>query len=524
MADPKQMYEQAVTAFNRRDWRSVLDLATKLLALAPDHAALHYLSGVASLELQQLPMAVKHLGYAAELEPRNGNYAAQFARSLLSLRMTKEALTTAHRTMALAPLDAQTLDTLGVVFSLCNAYQPAAEAFRQVVALAPTNAQYRFNYATALIAAGDIAGAEEQLESCISIDPIFWNAHLTLAQIRRQTSTHNHVSRLRDLIPKAGSAPLANMYLHLALAKEYEDLSDYPNAFTHLSQGKAAGGRTRNYSTNRDKELFSALTEAFPGPIAEASGHDTSEPIFIIGMPRSGTTVVERIISSHPDVFSAGELQNFGVILKRMSGSQTFSLLDPDTVTRSRQLDWRQVGQRYVDSTRPLTGSKPRFIDKLPHNFLYAGFIAKALPKAKIICLRRNPMDTCLSNFRQLFTLSSPYYDYSFDLLNVGRYYVLFDRLMAHWQRVLPGRILEVGYEALVDAQEAGSRKIVEFCDLPWNDACLDFHQNASPVATASAVQVREPMNRRTIDRWRSYEEQLVELQSLLRSEGITID
>ncbi|BDU18828.1 sulfotransferase [Dyella sp. GSA-30] len=518
------MYEQAIAAFNRRDWRNALDLTNKLLPLAPDHAALHYLNGVASLELQLLPAAVTHLGYASELEPRNGNYGAQFARSLLSLRMTKEALTTAHRTMALVPRDAQTLDTLGVVFSLCNAYQPAADAFQQVVALEPKNAQYRFNYATTLIAVGNLADAEEQLESCITINPAFWNAHLTLAQIRRQTSTHNHVARLRDLLPRTGSDLQASMHLHLALGKEYEDLADYPHAFAHFTQGKAAGGRTKSYSIARDEALFSALVEAFPNPLAETSGYDTDEPIFITGMPRSGTTVVERIISSHPDVFSAGELQNFGVVLKRSSGSQTFSLLDPDTVTRSLQLDWQQIGQRYIDSTRPLTGSKPRFIDKLPHNFLYAGFIAKALPKAKIICLRRHPMDTCLSNFRQLFTLSSPYYDYSFDLLNVGRYYVLFDRLMAHWQHVLPGRILEVEYEALVDAQEAGSREIIQFCGLSWNDACLDFHQNASPVATASAVQVREPMNRRTIDRWRNYEEQLVELHALLRGEGIAVD
>ena len=137
-------------------------------------------------------------------------------------------------------------------------------------------------------------------------------------------------------------------------------------------------------------------------------------------MPRSGTTLVERMLSSHPDVHSAGELQDFGIVLKRASGSQTRQMLDVDTIERAREADWKKVGEAYLQATRPNTGSTPRFIDKLPHNFLYAGFIAKALPNAKLVCLRRNPMDTCLGNFRQLFAQTSPYYDYSFDIMDLS--------------------------------------------------------------------------------------------------------
>src|SRR5690606_11755978 len=136
------------------------------------------------------------------------------------------------------------------------------------------------------------------------------------------------------------------------------------------------------------------------------------------------------------------------------------------------------LGASYIDNTRPGTGHTPRFVDKLPHNFLYLGHIARALPNAKIVCLRRDPLDTFLSNFRQLFGLNTPFYDYSFDILDIGRYYVLFDRLMAHWQHVLPGRILEVRYETLVDAQEECTRQLLDFCGLPWEDACLRFEEN----------------------------------------------
>ncbi|HZV24233.1 MAG TPA: sulfotransferase, partial [Luteimonas sp.] len=238
---------------------------------------------------------------------------------------------------------------------------------------------------------------------------------------------------------------------------------------------------------------------------------------------RTGTTLVDRIISSHPEVHSAGELQNFGMAVKRASGSRTPPMLDLDTLQRTRDLDWKRVGQLYVESTRPSTAHRPRFIDKLPHNFLHAGFIAAALPNAKMICLRRNPMDTCLSNFRQLFALNSAYCNYSFDLLDTGRYYVMFDRLMAFWRERMPGRILEVDYETVVDQQEASTRALLEFCGLGWNEACLRFEQNEAPVSTASAVQVRSPMYRSALNRWKRYEPELTELKVLLTDAGIDI-
>lgn len=169
-----------------------------------------------------------------------------------------------------------------------------------------------------------------------------------------------------------------------------------------------------------------------------APGSASEEPIFVIGMPRSGTTLVDRILSSSSAVHSAGELQRiFGVVLKRASRSRTPELLDVDTVRSAASLYWRQLGDAYVASTRPATAGKPRFVDKLPQIFLDAGFIARALPNARIICLRRNPMDTCLGNFRQSVAQSTPYYDYLFDLLDTGRYYILFDRLMTHWRNTM---------------------------------------------------------------------------------------
>ena len=526
MAQPAELYAQLTRAFDQRAWLQARELATRLLPLAPRHPVVNYIAGIASMELQQLTSALEYLRVATVIEPSRADFAVHFAKALSLARRNREAKAAADHARALSSDNPAMLDTLGVVYTQTGDYDLAAAVFREAAAIAPQHAPFRYNLATSLIAGGNIDAAETELEACLALDPHHWLAHLTLAQLRRQTVAHNHVPRLESLLQHAnqnGADSEALMCLNMALAKEKEDLADYASSFDHLVRGKAAGATRREYSIERDEALFAAIMSAFPQPMPPAPSCESEEPIFIIGMPRSGTTLVERIISSHPDVQSAGELLNFGMSLKHFSGSQTPALVDAATIAAAGQPDWRKLGETYLGSTRPGTGKKPRFIDKLPHNFLYAGYIAKALPKAKIICLRRDPMDTCLSNFRQLFAPKSPFFDYSFDLLDTGRYYVLFDRLMAHWQKVLPGRILELDYEAIVDSQETCSRRLLQHCELAWHDECLQFERNPLPVATASAVQVRAPIYRSSIQRWRHYEAQLKDLRLLLRNAGIAL-
>ncbi len=524
MTDAATLYVQLTEAFSRRAWQHAENLANDLLKIRPRHGGTLYIAGLTKMERGQMPKALEYLRKATIVEPLRVDFAVQLAKAFSLANRNREAEAAANTALALSPHDPVMLDTLGIIFSNVGAYASAITAFRRATDLAPAHVPYRYNLATALVAAGDIGAAEAEIDLCIELDPTYWRTHLTLAQLKRQTPASNHVQRLESLLSRVGDTSAdrpAQMWLNMALAKECEDIADYPKAFDHLVLGKSAAAADRSYSIQQDEELFAAIMEAFPQPQELGSGHSTNEPIFIIGMPRSGTTLVERIISSHPDVQSAGELLNFGMSLRFMSGSTTDRLIDPDIILRSHDVDWKRLGEIYLSSTRPATGQKPHFIDKLPHNFLYAGFIAKAMPQAKIICLRRDPMDTCLSNFRQLFAPNSPFFDYSFDLLDTGRYYVLFDRLMAHWQRVLPVRILEIDYEALVDSQEVSSRRLLEFCGLSWDDACLRFDENPSPVATASSVQVREPLYRSAMKRWKKYGSRLDELQTLLTCAGI---
>jgi tetratricopeptide (TPR) repeat protein len=516
----EQLHTHALAMLVRGEWQAARTIGSEMLALAPTLPAGYFVSGVAASRLQQLQPAIELLRHAVLLDDARPEYFAELSRACITQGLAPEAVAAADRAMALAPRDAQVLDMLGVIYGQAGFHEKAGSAFRSAVEAMPGSGASRFNLASSLSYAGDIDAAEHEFESCLRVDPAQWRAHLWLARLRRQTPERNHVERLRTLLA-ANASQEAQLYLNMALAKELEDLADYPHAFAHFVAGKTAGGRGRGYSTQRDEAMFDAIARCFPEPVVGTSGFESEEPIFVVGMPRSGTTLVERILSSHPAVHASGELRNFLVALHNVAANSPQFVLDPTLPSRMGAIDWRRLGREYVESTRPGTGHTPRFVDKLPHNFLYAGFIALALPNARIVCLRRDPVDTCLSNFRQLFALESPYFDYSYDLMDTGRYYILFDRLMAHWQRVLPGRILQLSYEDLVDDQRAQTQRLLEFCGLPWDDACLAFERNRAPVATASAVQVREPMNRRSVGRWQHYAPELRGLLALLAGAGL---
>ena len=523
MNDPVRTYGQAIEALNAGRWVEAQQLAAQVASSAPRHGGVHYIAGVAALQLQQLPLALGHLQRAAHYSPERADYLAQYARALAIAFRMQEALQVADAAMRLPCDDAVACDTLGVVYSRANMHAQAAEAFRRAVERMPGHANYRFNLATSLVFYGQLEAAEREFEACLAADPRYWRAHVSLAQLRRQSLDRNHIDRLEAIIPAQSHDDEAQLYLNVALAKEYEDIGEYPHAFDHYQAGKSAHRKHIGDTVARDAAMFDAIRRYFDGLAGAARGDESGEPIFVMGMPRTGTTLVDRILSAHPEVHSAGELNNFGVVVQMMGQRPARTLADSLEALGSRQPDWARLGRHYIDSTRPNTGHTPRFTDKLPHNFLYAGFIARALPNARLLCLRRDAMDTCLSNFRQLFALESPNYDYSFDILDTGRYYLQFDRLMRYWREAMPGRILELDYESLVDEQEARTRELLEFCGLPWDGRCLSFEDNAAPVATASAVQVRSGMNRDSLQRWKRYGARLDPLRELLQAGGVEI-
>ena len=520
MAAGEPALAPAFSAFRQQRWRQAWQIADAALRSA-ESADLHFIAGMSAFELRQPGPALVHLGRAAALRPERADFAVHRARVLAQARRMPEAVEEADRALRLGVADAASLDTLGVVYTRAGEHAKALPAYERAVAIDPGKAGLHYNLAACLAYFGRVEEAEREFRRVLSIDPRCWRAYLPLGQLRRHAADDHDLPQLAAALEAGQGHPEAELYVNLAMARQYEDLGDYDAAFAHLQRGKDVQRRLRSYSPEDDRALFAAIERAFPVQAPTADGYRGAAPIFVVGMPRSGTTLVDRILSSHPQVHSAGELQNFAMTLKRLVGTRTPGMIDIPTLTTLDGLDWERLGRDYVASTLPGTAASPRFVDKLPHNFLYLGHIARALPGARIICLRRDPMDTCLGNYRQLFALSSPYYDYSFDLLDTGRYYLLFDRLMAHWASCLPGRIHEVHYEELVAGQECVTRELLAFCDLPWDEACLAFERNAAPVTTGSMTQVREPLSGRYIGRWRRYGQRMDALADLL---GVAID
>lgn len=480
--------------------------------------------GVVAAERGQVGEGLALIRRAIEVDPDQAEAHAQLGRWLSRLNRDREAASAAERALALAPVEARTLDTIGVVFSRAGLHERAVACFERAVAAESSRASLHFNLASSLKFLGRFEPAEQAYEACLEREPRYWRAHSALSQLRRQTAERNHVERLSGWLASGNLEPDAELHLRHALAKELEDLGRHAESFAQLVAGKARKRAALGYTFERDRRLFETLIRLFPAPVPLAAAGSAAEaPIFVTGMPRSGTTLVERILSSHSQVSSAGESQNFGVLLKRATGTTSRRVLDEETLERSMSLDYRVLATAYLERTRP-DSVRSRFVDKMPLNFLYLGHISRTLPDASLVVVRRHPLDTCLSNFRQLFALGFSYYDYAYDLLDTGRYYAMFDRLIAHWRRVLPGRIHEIHYEALVADQRRETARLLEHCGLPWDEDCVTFERNPEAVATASAVQVREPLYAGAVGRWRRYERELEPLIRLLREEGIATE
>lgn len=515
--------ERARAALNRGDFPAAVAAAQALAKTEPGDPVGYFLLGLVAAETGRIGEAVPLLEAAVQRGPE-AEHLAQLARSLIMLRRDGEAADAARRALGLAPADTMTLDTIGCVLARVGDHEGSVAPFEQAVAAAPDNLDYRYNLAAACGFTGRVDAAHAHYEAIVAADPGNARAHYALSILSRQTPEANHVERLERALATTRQ-PEDALRIQYALAKEQEDLGRSGEAFRHLSAANDAHKRAIRYDFAQDEAIFDALEAAFSAPLPPADGLGDDAPIFIVGMPRTGTTLVDRILSSHPDVASAGELQAMPLAVKQLSGTRSRLVIDAETVRASMAADPHTIGETYMRrASHHRPAGSPRFIDKLPANFLYVGHIARALPRARIVCLRRDPMDTLWSNYKNLFASQSGYYAYSYDIMDTARYYARFDRLMALWERLFPAHVLQLSYEALVADQEGETRRLLEHCHLTWDPACLAFHENKAAVATPSAAQVRRPINADAVARWKAYEAELAPARDWLASQGLLKD
>ena len=373
-----------------------------------------------------------------------------------------------------------------------------------------------YSRANALRYCGRIEEATAEFEKCIALAPNYPYAHWSLAYHAKANPLGSRVDRIRQALTTVSDDPIAQTHLRYALFKELDDLGNVDAAWPELQAGARIMRGLVSYDSEREEQALLTLRRLTDDSFVKDGAEQPAKvPIFIVGMPRTGTTVLERILGNHTLVASAGELNDFSRALSWESDHFYDVPATLRSLDRIKDVNFARVGEAYLRRTADRYGAGRYLIDKNPVNIFNAGFIAKALPQAKILCLLRNPMDTCFSNLKELF--SGTAYGYSYDLLELGDHYTRFRQLAEHWQNVLPHQFHVVGYERLVADPLMASEEVMRFCGLPFEPICVDITRNTAPVSTASSSQVRQPINTRGVDAWRKYAKYLEPLEMRIR-------
>ena len=466
----------------------------------------------AALEKQgKLDEAVAAYRQAICLKPDFADAHGNLGIVLKEQGKLNEAVTAYRQAISIRPNDAKAHYNLGVALKEQGKLDEVVTANRQAIRIKPDFADAYFNLGLALKEQGKLDESRNALEKAVELSPARAGNYRVLADAKQFRSGDPHLAAMEKLAREMASLSREEQIdLHFALAKAYEDLEEHERCFKHLLEGNALQRRRISYDEASTLHRFSRIRETFTLKLMremQGFGDPSTVPVFIVGMPRSGTSLIEQILASHRKVFGAGELDNIPSAVAKLIGRDDASMRFPEVVSSMRAEQLRQLGSNYITAVGALAPRAERITDKMPLNFAYVGLIHLALPNARIIHARRDPLDTCFSCFSKLFAGDQPY---SYDLGELGRFYRSYEALMEHWRSVLtPGVMLEVQYEDVTGDLEIESRRILAHCGLEWDDACLSFHKTERSVRTASAVQVRQPIYLSSIGRWRHYGRQL---------------
>ncbi len=483
-----------------------------------DVAAIRMLAEVAA-RLGRLDDAEALLGRCLELAPGFQAARQNYAMVLHRANKPEPALEQIERLLAEEPTNPGARNLKAVVLCRVGDYLPAIELYDGLLAEYPDHGRIWLSQGHALKTAGLRERAVAAYRRAIALDPGFGEAYWSLANLKTFRFEAADITAMQAQLTRSDLDTEQRSQFEFALGKAHEDAGDYAHSFAHYRAGnelrrQALPYRADDASTrvHRSRDLF---TPAFLSS-RRGSGHTAADPIFIVGLPRSGSTLVEQILSSHPAVEGTMELPEVIALTHdlRRQGAQANGASYHDVLATLDPDELRELGQRYLDRTRVQRKTDaPHFIDKMPNNFFHVGLIHLMLPNARIVDVRRHPMACCFSGYKQYFARGQ---NFSYGLADIGRYYRDYLSLMAHFDQVLPGRVHRVVYEHLVDDTEAQVRTLLQYCGLPFDAACLRFFENDRPVRTASSEQVRQPIYREGLDQWRHFQPWLGELEATL--------
>lgn len=509
-------FMRAIIAHQRQDNAGALEFLQHAIHWQPNNPSYRNLAGVCCYHLGRLPEAVGHYREALQLSPQAADVYSNLALALVDSGLLDDAAAHCRQALQLRPDHPEAMLNLGKILGLQGKTSEAISLFEHTLSINPRMIDARRNLGHAYQEAGDFRAATAQYEQLLCEVPRDAHTYYGLAKLKRFSSADTEFrQRVETLADDPHLSDNDHSYLHFALGKIHDDSGEFDEAFGHFELANRLMGRKFDREAHAD--LFARIKNFFTRDFFDQFPHRGSPselPVFIVGMPRSATTLIEQIVASHPQSFGGGELSDIDEIVYRLPGVLGLPTPYPECVSALTAESLGQLADRYLERRQMTSGDALRVTDKMPWNFANLGLIALLFPGARVIHCRRDPLDVCLSCFFTRFTSQMPY---AWDLGDLGFYYREYVSLMEHWRQHLPLRMIDIDYEDLVEDQEATSRLLVEFCGLPWDDRCLQFHSTSRTIRTASNWQVRQPIYRRSIGRWENYVSHLGPLMDQLR-------
>ena len=491
-------------------------LLARVLERIPDLVEAHRLTGIAALMRGQHARAIESLRTVLVQHPDDALIHMNLGSALIESRQTHDGLAHLRRACELAADNAEYWCNLGVGYQFAEQLEPAREAFARAVELQPGHLRARIKLAYACILLGETAAAVTSLRETLRLHPDCVDAWMALGNIKTERMDAGDVRQLQSLLKRPGMPDDQRVVLGFALAKALEDQSAHEAAYDVVAEANALHRRRVYWSRDEERARVDAIARAFSGDMPEPLDPTLGkEVIFVVHMPRSGSTLIEQILASHARVQAGDELQVLPDLLDEESRARGKPF--PQWMAEAEAADWHRMGKTYLQRVRDLLGTPERFTDKTPNNWAFVGAALAMLPGARVVNARRDPLETCFSCYRQLFQVGC---NFTYDLDDLVDYYAGYERLSALWREKFPRRFFENGYETLQEDTEGQIRRLLDFCDLPFDPACLEFHRTRRTVRTFSAAQVRQPLQKDTA-RSARYGARLDPLRDRLRAAGI---
>jgi len=506
----------AATALHANDIPAAETRLRRHLKQAPtDVVAIRMLAEIA-LRIDRAEDAERLLSRCLELAPGFREARYNYAVALHRLNKPSEAIAELDTLLGDAPTDPAYRNLKAAVLCRTGDYEPAIAIYAALIAEQPSQPHVWLSYGHALKTAGHSDRAIDAYRRCVALDPDFGEAYWSLANLKTFRFDDTEIARMHAALTRVDLAAEHRLHIEFALGKALEDQKDYATSFAHYARGNALRLAEVPYGADDTSARLARAREQYTADFfsaREGMGAGARDPIFIVGLPRAGSTLIEQILASHSAVEGTMELPEI-ISITRALRANAGGAAYHDALARMSAQELRALGEQYIERTRIHRKlGKPFFIDKMPNNFMHVGLIRLVLPNAKIIDARRHPLACCLSGFKQHFARGQ---NFSYSLEDLGRYYRDYVELMAHFDAVQPGRVHRVFYENMVEHTEREVRRLLDYCGLPFEDACLNFFDNDRPVRTASSEQVRQPIYTSGVDQWRRYEAWLDPLKAAL--------